>query len=1067
MSIASENGFKGYNFQGSVYSYLIFLMDLERKITEVDAEKPVDNNFDDLYVKTLNDSFFFQVKNYTEIEFDKIKFEQDKIKISSRKDINVKSKSGFKNNVLVLKDLVIPEDKITDEVFGFKCYKVYDYYVTGYVEDDINFIIREKYSNDIRYSDILNLASKVINSGSFKFELKNLPPLSIFNQKLEKETITIRDFNIETNENILFIVGKPGVGKSHLVDELENKKIIDNYVLERLWISEKDKNKKDRREYNEFIKDLSYKLFNKAEVESEKSIIEFLKESKKTLIIDGLDHVENYNKEDIEKFFNFIDCIKDSKVIVLTRPLDHDIPYKQVELENWSEDECVKYINARGIAEYKVSRQIFKITKGYPIITYFLCEHYIIYGEIPKLDEIESLNDFYDSIINKAYNGLSVFLINTSYFKFSDLEIILSPLEFSMINDVINNNKYLFSIDRDRIFLIHDSLNLYLRTKVPNYIEVNENSISKICELLNSEDIRFISRFGNICIPNEFAVEYTKKMCKFEKIKELLFKTIDYEAIADFVFSLGNVIHKNHCEFCLEEYYTYILLNECFIRDNHGGFYDLLCERILYYIKNKLIEYDNIYSTGLLYYIYSCFIDKSYEPLRKYYANTNFDTEGEISNFSEALDERTKYFSILNENINIEEYLNEKIIGSEIHDRDAIIKLICYLYIHNEKYNDFEKIAFYIIDEKQDEIAIKSLSDIFVSYNIRNFFAKSSINKIRDYLFSLGVDSSDNYYKYDSLKSLIIKKSHLGTFELSNYLSNYIRLASYENRKIDYDSLGLFYYLYYQRKDYSVINLPIALIIFFRKGFIDCKKCVEVLSLFMSMSEKGIRTIMTDFFELMTLDEFEKNIEYINNDIHIEDLSIDKINLIDDELLIKYFMDKIFSYHLPTKNIEYLDIKNFVKSKIRSFVISTLKYANFSIDGIQIDEINFETYNPTHEDERKKFTDRDWIYEDDSQNIIDNNISCIELARYHDGWYSALPYPNLFDIYEKKEIQDNIKEIIDNATFNIKNDYNYSTRYLMIGNILKMLDDYEIEEVNWDNLYKSLNDFIELSTLKK
>ena len=160
-------------------------------------------------------------------------------------------------------------------------------------------------------------------------------------------------------------------------------------------------------------------------------------------------------------------------------------------------------------------------------------------------------------------------------------------------------------------------------------------------------------------------------------------------------------------------------------------------------------------------------MDKSYEPLRKYFVNTNYNAEGEINNFLDSLDERTKYFSIMNEDINIEEYLKEKIIGSELHDRDAIIKLICYLYIHNEKYNDFEKIAFYIIDGKQDEAAINSLSDIFVSYNIRNFFAKSSINKIRDYLFSLGIDSPNNYYKYDSLKSLITKNL---TWVLLNYL---------------------------------------------------------------------------------------------------------------------------------------------------------------------------------------------------------------------------------------------------------------------------------------------------------
>ena len=37
---ASINALKGYNFQGTIYGYLLCLMDLERKIIELDASLP-------------------------------------------------------------------------------------------------------------------------------------------------------------------------------------------------------------------------------------------------------------------------------------------------------------------------------------------------------------------------------------------------------------------------------------------------------------------------------------------------------------------------------------------------------------------------------------------------------------------------------------------------------------------------------------------------------------------------------------------------------------------------------------------------------------------------------------------------------------------------------------------------------------------------------------------------------------------------------------------------------------------------------------------------------------------
>ena len=53
------------------------------------------------------------------------------------------------------------------------------------------------------------------------------------------------------------------------------------------------------------------------------------------------------------------------------------------------------------------------------------------------MGEIVSLNSFYDSLIKEGIMGMSIFLINNSYFKISELEELLSPVEFRVVNEII------------------------------------------------------------------------------------------------------------------------------------------------------------------------------------------------------------------------------------------------------------------------------------------------------------------------------------------------------------------------------------------------------------------------------------------------------------------------------------------------------------------------------------------------------------------------------------------------------------------------------------------------------
>ena len=198
----SINALKGYNFQGSIYCYLLCLMDLEREIIELDAEVSVDNNFDDIFVKTCNDSFYLQVKNYKDITFDKIKINGNMINIDGYLPIIIGNKKGYNNNILIIRNLEIPKEKINSKIFGMDCIMFDNCYIIGYFDKDYNQLIKSLYANEERYNNILLTADEKLNTGNFNFTIQDLPPLNIFEQKLQEER-KIMNLEIIILKNIL------------------------------------------------------------------------------------------------------------------------------------------------------------------------------------------------------------------------------------------------------------------------------------------------------------------------------------------------------------------------------------------------------------------------------------------------------------------------------------------------------------------------------------------------------------------------------------------------------------------------------------------------------------------------------------------------------------------------------------------------------------------------------------------------------------------------------------------------------------------------------------------------
>lgn len=1061
---ASINAFKGYNFQGTIYLYFACLMDLYREIIEIDSEKNIDGDFDDIYIKTINESYYIQVKNYLNITFENIKIENNVIKISNHKDINIDNEED--NNMVIFKDLDIPKSEINLFIFDMQCHDNQNCIIASYNEQDITELISKMYSDDARLNKIITFVDSKINSGIYNLKIEELPKLYLFNQKLCEETKIIRSNLLDKNINTLFILGKPGVGKSHLVNELEENGEIDNILIERLWISENDVDKDERLKYSKFIGDISKRIFRKTFIESEENIIAKLKESHITLVVDGLDHVENYNNKDLEKYFDFFKkCNGLIKLLVLTRPLKKKIDYPTLILKNWNEQETLDYLEFINVGDYEIQLKIYAISEGYPIIVSFLGEHYLLNNQLPLLNKVESLFNFYDSLIKERITGLSIFLVNNSYYKKDELKILLSPMECKMVEDTIDLNPYLFSLKNDRIYLIHDSLNLYLREKFPNYITLNDTSLDKIMNDLIKGEVRFLSRLNSIRLKDIDKIKIAKKYCDFDALNTIYNKTYDYEMIIDVYANLEEIISKNFKQFSINEIYTFLLINECVKRDHHNGFDELIIERLKYYKSNDIISIEDIYSSGLLYSIYTYFQYDDHSLIEDYYSSKGYLKEESVCNFKLQNDESEGYFDIYDTEFDLEGYLNNISSISEYDNKEKLIYFISYLYIKKINYKNYEKIAIAIIDEKDDSKAEKLFKELCKKYNIREFMAKWAVDEIKDYLFSLGVDSDENYYKSLSLKQLILNFSEKGSFHVNQYITKYIRLANREKRKIDIESVYLYYSMYYQRKDYTAYCLPKSLLIFYRKKYISLQECIEIIDNTMDMSEKGIRLLKTNFYNLLSNDEFNYAFYLNSENVIISDLYVDKINCLPERIVADYFCKNILSYYYSNKDVPSNVITNLLLSRYSKNIIKAFKYYDFCIDSMPIAKFDFS--NLEDRNQIKSFDERDYVIKDDSINIKINNISCIDLAKRTDGWYNALPYVELFDIYDKNILRENVYEILYNACFGFKKYGYYANRFYLLGNYLSFIEKYIINDVVWDKFYSDFDQFITVSLMKK
>ena len=171
-----------------------------------------------------------------------------------------------------------------------------------------------------------------------------------------------------------------------------------------------------------------------------------------------------------------------------------------------------------------------------------------------KLDHIEFGNYSYQEIMSqeklfevltyllrigdfKQYAGktkslLCIFATNNSFFTREELATFFSePEAYDSLNEFVSAYPYLFEILQNRISLIHDSLNTYLRGILSSFPIRQEKVLNIVKSSLIDGNVEYMARLASFNLDDEFLIELLKKFSDFDVFEKILTSTVDFNSI--------------------------------------------------------------------------------------------------------------------------------------------------------------------------------------------------------------------------------------------------------------------------------------------------------------------------------------------------------------------------------------------------------------------------------------------------------------------------------------------------------------------------------------------------------
>lgn len=570
MNKVARRSLKGYSYQQSVFALFLSIMDTERNIAKITAEALDTKNFDDIYIEYMADekkSYRIQVKNYPNVTTKDILITEHILSIKGNDNEFVPTD----NNVLIVNTAQITG---TESFMGLPCTKLKNIIIIPLTPEQIADRMDDMFCSEAREVQIIHKANDIVQNSKFEISIDELPDLIEMSTDLDDRTILLRKIPDFTEKTVTFIEGKPGVGKSHFVNEICEK--YPDAIVYRFWTGSQDPNINKRIRFEDFILEFGVKVFRSAKKVYIEELVDTIQKQNRLIVIDGLDHVENYNPQQLQSFINFIDRLKNTRTIVLSRPLRYTVPWQKVDLLDWTEDETRVYLEvAHEIFEYQIQQQIYDVSGGYPIITYFLAEDYKLNQEINLTSPIAGINDYYDTLFinnERPSDAISIFASGNCFFTWKELESFFTePEMYAIIREFIERHPYLFRVIRNRISLIHDSFNTYLRTKIEFFAQRQAKTIAIIRESLLSGSVEYMARMESFKFDDEFYLAMIKKYSIASSLTELMLSTRDYNSISSLYVQLRRLLEARAGVLNIYEYYSFALLFQVATRNDLIG----------------------------------------------------------------------------------------------------------------------------------------------------------------------------------------------------------------------------------------------------------------------------------------------------------------------------------------------------------------------------------------------------------------------------------------------------------------------------------------------------------------
>ena len=1069
----ARNSLKGYTYQNYIFTLLLAKMDVERNIKKIVSEATDTKNFDDAYVELADGgNYRLQVKNYAEITMNDIRIDSNNHKVIIHTNENVYDSDD--NNVFIVNSNLKVSG--TYDFLGFPAIKIDEILIVPLSEEKVASLLEGLFQQEIRALQIIQFGYTYTCSGKFEVSIDDLPPIITFSTELNQETIMLRGTPKEIKKGITYIVGKPGVGKSHYVNELFNA--FPKAIIYRFWIGQQDSKYNERLRYDVFIEQIGLLVFQSPKSFTIEQLADNLVKEDKCLFVDGLDHVENYNPNDLQKFIDFFNLLNDRQVriLILSRPMKAKPWEERQELLNWTYDETALYLAAaHGITDYFTQKHLFEVTSGYPIITFFFAEHFKKYGELATDSPVKDINSYYDALLAKVEikSLLSIFAVNNSFFTHKELQGFMGAGTYTIVSEFISGYPYLFELVENRVALIHDSFNTYLRNQLDGYATWKDRINETICDKLLSGDVEYMARLSSFQLEESFICDLLKQYADFDAFKRLMQSTVDFNSIASFYEQLRRILEFRRGVLDIYQYYAFTLIYQIVTRNDLVGYEDLVFQILCYIKKNADIE-DQIFSSDLIWNVFLACRNRP-DAMKKYMANTLYGS-GQLDSAYESIKEEIEFFDCLTTEQNAAELLEEIDAGGldSLHKSDLLQKYLEVIWIQRnvdlpfyKEFNDF------VVSDRKETLhrVIQS------KYHFDNFWTERVYYFARYRLHELGFFEEKNFCRQGTILNIIRDKAPEGSFGVAPVVLSFLRLANHEGRPVDIYNINYVWSMYAQRKDYSVHTIDTALVVYENKGLIEESDSIKIIDRLMKQSEKGIRHLLASYIDLKGAGYVKRLVD--SGKIFDESLELDYFELNPENInclpakAIKSRLAEVIRYH-DSKYVNGSEIKNAIKSKYSQYICDVLDYFDMKVmDGLSDEEINiieaagikYITKSDSEGKEEYIPFNHGCISRNDFDYIRQNGLSAMECSRYADGWYTCLPYVDLYEMFDVNEIRVHYLAILHQALFArvIENEHigNWND---IIGNIPKFLEKYGIE-VDWKRLFNVTLRFMDLSVI--